>query len=78
MYPPSISFSTTFSISWTERNITIEVWWDAKDSIDSFDGTGVLPSILVITTDWDISGTVYSTPKADDAPKNELTPGVQS
>ena len=77
-YPPFINFSNTFSIYWTDKNITIEVWCCAKDSIDSFAGTGVLPSILVITKLWDTSGTVYSTPNADDAPRNELTPGVQS
>ncbi len=41
--------------------------------------TGVLPAILVITTDWEISGSVYSACSAAAAPqKKELTPGHTS
>ena len=43
-----------------------------------FAGTGVLPSILVMITLWEISGSVYSRFSADAAPQKALTPGQES
>ena len=47
----------------------------ANDSICSFSGTGVRPSMRVRMTDWLTFGSVYSALSAAAAPQNEDTPG---
>ena len=60
------------------RNRTIVDWWAAKDCIFSLSGTGVRPSMRVMTTLWEMPGRVYSSPRAAAAPEKELTPGHTS
>ena len=57
------------------KNRTMVAPCAANEAMDSRSGTGVRPAILVITTRWDISGSVYSIFKAAADPQKELTPG---
>ena len=50
----------------------------ASDSICSFSGTGVRPSMRVRMTVWLTFGSVYSALSAAAAPQNEETPGQTS
>ena len=77
-YPPRISSSASSVRSPELKKRTMVAPCAAKEATDSRSGTGVLPAILVITTLWDISGSVYSMFKAAAAPQKELTPGQTS
>ena len=67
------------SLRWDElRKITIDVLCFASLPISSLSGTGVLPGILVIITDCDTAGTVYSHCTAAAAARKLLTPGHTS
>ena len=60
------------------KELMIERIEKAQKEIEAKRETGVLPSIRVMTTLCDTSGSVYSRFSAAAAPQKELTPGQES
>ena len=56
--------------------MTIVARCAASEAIFSRSGTAVRPSMRVMITLWETSGSVYSIERAAAAPQKELTPGV--
>ncbi|OQA18358.1 MAG: hypothetical protein BWY61_02049 [Firmicutes bacterium ADurb.Bin354] len=77
-YPPLISSSLSLSSIPVLRYMAIEALCFAKLSMLSDSGTAVFPSILVMISDCDIPGSVYSRLSDAAAPKAAVTPGQLS
>lgn len=61
-----------------ERKRTIDARWAASERMPSRSGTGVRPSMRLMTSVWLTPGRVYSAPTAAAAAQKELTPGTTS